>query len=48
MVTGTVVEMGQSVIIFSRIIDIESAQILGATQIIVDKDKDVQKLLPAA
>jgi TolB-like protein len=47
MVTGTVIEMGSSVIIFSRIIDIESAEILGASQIIVDKDEDVSTLLQA-
>ena len=45
MVTGTVIEMKSSVIIFTRIIDIETAQILGASQIIVEKDEDVKALL---
>ena len=45
MITGTVIEMNSSVIIFSRIIDIESAEILGAVQIIVEKDEDVKALL---
>ena len=45
MVTGMVIEMKSSVIIFTRIIDIETAQILGASQIIVEKDEDVKALL---
>ncbi len=45
MVTGTVIEMGSAVIIFSRIIDIESSEILGATQIIVEKDENMATLL---
>ncbi len=45
MITGTVIEMGTSVIIFTRIIDVESAEILGASQIIVAKDQDVSVLL---
>ena len=45
MVTGTVIEMGSSVIIFTRIIEVESAEIIGASQIIVKKDEDVSILL---
>ncbi|OHE76240.1 MAG: hypothetical protein A2413_01205 [Treponema sp. RIFOXYC1_FULL_61_9] len=45
MITGTVMEMPSSVIVFTRIIDIESSEILGATQIIVNKDKDISAML---
>ena len=45
MITGTVIEMNASVIIFTRIINIETSQIIGASQIIVNKDTNVTSLL---
>ena len=45
LLTGTVIEMAQSVIIFSRIIDVESGEIESSAQVIVPKNADVQQLL---
>jgi Ca-activated chloride channel family protein len=45
IVTGTVIEMADSVVIFGRIIDVESGEIESAAQVIVPKDRDVKKLI---
>jgi hypothetical protein len=45
LLTGTVIEMTQSVIIFSRIIDVESGEIESAAQVIVPKNSDLEQLL---
>lgn len=45
LLTGTVIEMTQSVIIFSRIIDVVSGEIESAAQVIIPKSADLKKLL---
>jgi hypothetical protein len=45
LLTGTVIEMAQSVVIFSRMIDVESGEIESSAQVIVPKNDDVQRLL---
>jgi hypothetical protein len=45
IVTGSVIEMTDSVVIFGRIINIETSEIESVAQIIVPKDADVRKLL---
>jgi Ca-activated chloride channel family protein len=45
LLTGTVIEMTQSVIIFSRIIDVVSGEIESAAQVIVPKSADLERLL---
>ena len=45
LLTGTVIEMAHSVIIFSRIIDVESGEIESASQVIVPKSDNVVSLL---
>jgi curli biogenesis system outer membrane secretion channel CsgG len=45
LVTGSVIEMANSVVIFGRIINVESGEIESVAQVIVPKDKNVQKLL---
>jgi TolB-like protein len=45
IVTGTVIEMAQSVIIFGRIINVESGEVESVAQVIVPKGRDVEKLL---
>ena len=45
ILTGTVIEMSGSVIIFGRVIDVETAEIQSAAQVIVDKNADVSSLL---
>jgi hypothetical protein len=45
LVTGSVIEMATSVVIFGRIINVESGEIESVAQVIVPKDADVRKLL---
>ena len=45
LLTGTVIEMAQSVIIFSRIIDVETGEIESSAQVIVPKSADLEQLL---
>jgi TolB-like protein len=45
IVTGTVIEMSASVVIFSRIINVESGEIESAAQVIVPIDRDMEELL---
>jgi len=45
ILTGTVIEMSESVIIFGRVIDVQTAEIQSAAQIIVQKNADVSSLL---
>ena len=45
IVTGTVIEMADTVIIFGRIINVESGEVESVAQIIIPKGKDIQKLL---
>jgi hypothetical protein len=45
LLTGTVIEMTQSVVIFSRIIDVQSGEIRSAAQVIVPKSADLIGLL---
>ena len=45
IVTGNIIEMKKSLIIFSRIIDIETAEIVTAAQIIIKKDSDISDLI---
>jgi len=45
LLTGTVIEMTQSVIIFSRIIDVASGEIESAAQVIIPKSADLERLL---
>ncbi len=45
ILTGTIIEMSGSVIIFGRVIDVETAEIQSAAQVIVDKNADVSSLL---
>ncbi len=45
IVTGTVIEMANSVVIFGRILNVESGEVESAAQVIVPKDQDVTKLL---
>lgn len=47
LLTGTVIEMTQSVIIFSRIIDVVSGEIESAAQVIIPKSADLEQLLRA-
>ena len=47
LLTGTVIEMAQSVIIFSRIIDVVSGEIESAAQVIIPKSADLERLLHA-
>jgi TolB-like protein len=45
IVTGSVIEMARSVVIFGRVINVESAEVESVAQILVAKDVDVIKLL---
>lgn len=45
MLTGTVIEMPNSVVIFGRIINVETAEIESAAQVIVPKNREVEALL---
>ena len=45
IVTGTVIEMADSVVIFGRIINVESGEIESVAQVIVPKGRDVRKLI---
>ena len=45
ILTGTVIEMSRSLVIFSRIINVESGEVETAAQVIVSRDEEVNKLL---
>ncbi len=45
MLTGTVIEMPNSVVIFGRIINVETSEIESAAQVIVPKNREVEALL---
>jgi hypothetical protein len=45
ILTGTVIEMPSSVVIFGRIINVETAEIDSAAQVIVPKNREVESLL---
>jgi len=45
IVTGSAIKMANSVVIFGRIINVESGEIESVAQVIVHKDKDLRKLL---
>jgi Ca-activated chloride channel family protein len=45
ILTGSLVEMHESVLIFGRIINVETAEIESVAQVIVPKDRDVEALL---
>ena len=45
IVTGSVIEMSNSVVIFGRIINVETGEIESVAQVIVPKDRDVVRLL---
>jgi Ca-activated chloride channel homolog len=45
IVTGTVIEMNSTIIIFGRIINVGTGEVESVAQIIVPKDEDVEKLL---
>ena len=45
MLTGTVIEMPNSVVIFGRIINVETAEIESADKVIVPKNREVEALL---
>jgi hypothetical protein len=47
ILTGTMIEMTRSVIIFSRIIDVETGEIESSAQVIIPKSVDVTRLLSA-
>ncbi len=45
ILTGSVIEMPGSVVIFGRIIDVETAEILSVAQVIVPKNSEVKAML---
>jgi TolB-like protein len=45
ILTGSVIEMPHSVVIFGRIINVETAEVESAAQVIVPRSKDVEALL---
>jgi hypothetical protein len=45
ILTGTVIEMPNSVVIFGRVINVETAEIESAAQVIVPKNREVKSLL---
>jgi TolB-like protein len=45
IVTGSVIEMAASVVIFGRIINVETGEVESVAQVIVPMDRDVRKLL---
>jgi TolB-like protein len=45
IVTGSVIEMAASVVIFGRIINVETGEVESVAQVIVPMDPDVKKLL---
>jgi Mg-chelatase subunit ChlD/TolB-like protein len=45
MVTGSVIEMAASVVIFGRIINVETGEVESVAQVVVPMDGDVKKLL---
>ena len=45
IITGSVIEMASSVVIFARIIDLESGEVTSAAQIIVPRDTEVESML---
>jgi Mg-chelatase subunit ChlD/TolB-like protein len=45
IVTGSVIELAASVVIFGRIINIETGEVESVAQVIVPMDRDIQKLL---
>jgi TolB-like protein len=45
IVTGSVIEMPTSVVIFGRIINVETGEVESVAQVIVPMDRDIEKLL---
>ena len=45
IVTGSVIEMAASVVIFGRIINVETGEVESVAQVVVPMDGDVKKLL---
>jgi curli biogenesis system outer membrane secretion channel CsgG len=45
ILTGSVIEMPTSVVIFARIVNVETAEVESAAQVIVPKDREVSSLL---
>ncbi|MBN1697439.1 MAG: VWA domain-containing protein [Spirochaetales bacterium] len=45
IVTGTVIEMGSSLAVFGRVINVETAEVESVAQVIVQKNSEVKKLL---
>jgi len=45
MLTGTILEMPQTVVIFGRIINVETAEIESAAQVIIPRSREVEALL---
>jgi TolB-like protein len=45
IVTGSVIEMASSVVIFGRVINVETAEVESVAQVIVPKDRNVLRLL---
>jgi TolB-like protein len=45
ILTGSVIEMPGSVVIFGRIIDVETAEILSVAQVIIQKSGDIKSML---
>ena len=45
VLTGTVLEMSDSVIVFVRVIDVESGAILTVSQVVLEKDREVRSML---
>jgi TolB-like protein len=45
IVTGSVIEMAASVVIFGRIINVETGEVESVAQVIMPMDRNIKKLL---
>lgn len=45
MITGTVIELSESVVVFCRIVDVQTAAIVSVSQVVIRKDGEIRALL---
>jgi TolB-like protein len=45
IITGTVIELSESVVVFCRIVDVQTAAIVSVSQVVIRKDGEIRALL---
>lgn len=45
IITGNIIPMANSVIIFARVINVESSEVLAVSQVIIPKTEDIKQML---